>query len=225
PYRRDDRLPGIDDRAAPGGSARLWRCGDRRAIAFRATTKTAKPTGGETPMTREHPFSRRRLLKGAGMAGATALALTNPLGIGPRFLRVNPARAQGLAPGMIGGPTGFPGAERFQYSANDSEGHVIEGLKKLKADGKAPDQLTVLIVASCLPQFIKPLPVGGESVKDTWEREIGIKLNFVGIEASEIWKKVLQDVTTGSGSFDIYCHSWNNVGDLVTAGGAANLDE
>jgi len=170
-------------------------------------------------------YSRRSILKHAGLAGATALAVTNPLGIGPHFLRINPAQAQGLASGMIGGPTGFPGAERFQYSENDSEGHVIEGIKKLKAAGKAPDQLTVLIVASCLPQFIKPLPVGGESVKDTWERETGIKLNFVGIEASEIWKKVLQDVTTGSGSYDLYSHSWNNVGDLVTAGGAANLDE
>lgn len=169
-------------------------------------------------------LSRRSVIR-AGGAGAAAFVLTNPLGIGPRFLQVRPARAAGLAPGMIGGPTGFPGAERYQYGEGDSEGRVIEGIKQLKAAGKAPDKLTLLMVASCVPQFVKPLPAGGESVKETWERETGITLDFVGIEASEIWKKVLQDITTGSGSFDLYSHSWNNVGDLVSSGGAYNLDE
>jgi len=169
-------------------------------------------------------WSRRSLLL-AGGAGAAAFTLTNPLGIGPRFLRVGPAAAQGLAQGMTGGPTGFPGAERYQYNETMSEGRAIEGAKQLKAAGKAPAKLTLLVVASCVPQFVKPLPAGGESVKETWERETGIELDFVGIEASEIWKKVLQDITTGSGSFDMYTHSWNNVGDLVSAGGAYKLDD
>ena len=46
-----------------------------------------------------------------------------------------------------------------------------------------------------------------------------------GNEAGEIWKKVLQDVTTGDGSYDLYTHSWNNIGDLVSAKGALNLDD
>ncbi|MGD9538637.1 MAG: ABC transporter substrate-binding protein [Alphaproteobacteria bacterium] len=166
----------------------------------------------------------RRSVLAAGGAGAAALTLTSPWGIGPRF-GTRPAWAADLAPGMTGGPTGFPGAERYQYNAEMSEGRAVEAAKKLKADGKAPAKLTVLMVASCVPQFIKPLPAGGESVKETWERETGIPVDFVGIEAGEIWKKVLQEITTGSGSFDLYSHSWNNIGDLVSAGGAYNLDE
>ncbi len=169
-------------------------------------------------------WTRRSLLL-AGGAGAAAFTLTNPIGIGPRFLRPGRAWAAGLAPGMTGGPTGFEGAERYQYNESHSEGRVIEGIKKLKAAGKAPDKLTVLMVASCVPQFIKPLPAGGESVKETWERETGITIDFVSIEAGEIFKKVLQDVTTGDGSFDLYSHSWNNVGDLVSSGGALKLDD
>lgn len=169
-------------------------------------------------------WTRRSLLL-AGGAGAAAFTLTNPIGIGPRFLRVGRASAAGLAAGMTGGPTGFEGAERYQYNESHSEGRVIEAIKQLKAAGKAPSKLTILMVASCVPQFVKPLPVGGESVKETWERETGIELDFVSIEASEIFKKVLQDVTTGDGSFDLYSHSWNNVGDLVSSGGALKLDD
>ena len=169
-------------------------------------------------------WTRRAALL-AGGAGAAAFTLTNPIGIAPRFLSIGRAKAQGLASGMTGGPTGFEGAERYQYNESMSEGRAIEGIKQLKAAGKAPEKLTILMVASCVPQFVKPLPVGGESVQETWERETGIKLDFVSIEAGEIFKKVLQDVTTGEGSFDIYSHSWNNVGDLVSSGGALKLDD
>jgi hypothetical protein len=57
----------------------------------------------------------------------------------PVFLR--PARAgasDALAPGMIGGPTGFAGAERYQYGLDAPEGRVIEAAKALKGAGKAP---------------------------------------------------------------------------------------
>ena len=34
-----------------------------------------------------------------------------------------------LPPGMIGGPTGFDGAERYQYGADTPEGRAVEAAK------------------------------------------------------------------------------------------------
>lgn len=166
----------------------------------------------------ELQLNRRDLMTGAAAVALGAAAPGNPL------FGVSPAYAAGLAPGMTGGPTNIEGAERYQYNATLSEGRAIEGIKKLQATGTAPKKLTLLYVASCVPQLVNPPPGGGESVKETWERETGIQLDVVGTEAGEIWKKVLQDVTTGDGSYDIYTHSWNNIGDLVSAKGALNLD-
>ncbi|RUW84471.1 sugar ABC transporter substrate-binding protein, partial [Mesorhizobium sp. M8A.F.Ca.ET.059.01.1.1] len=57
-------------------------------------------------------ISRRRLLASGGKA-AVFVAAT---GIAPQFIRPGRAfAADALAPGMIGGPTGFDGAERYQY--------------------------------------------------------------------------------------------------------------
>src|ERR1043165_5716938 len=93
--------------------------------------------GGQCPATlggkaMKHRMTRRQALK----TGTKAFVLGSAIGIAPRFIR--PVRAEGLAPGMTGGPTGFPGAERFQYNESMSEGRAIEGIKKLKAAGKAP---------------------------------------------------------------------------------------
>jgi multiple sugar transport system substrate-binding protein len=164
-------------------------------------------------------FSRRQLLK----TGSAGFALTAAIGINPRF--ITPAKAAGLAEGMTGGPTGFEGAERFQYNASMSEGRAIEGIKQLKAAGKTPEKLVILLTDGAIGQINKSFPAGAPSVQDVWEKETGIKLEIVGAGGAEIWKRVLQDVTTQSGAFDIYTHAWNSIGDLVEAKGAVNLDE
>ncbi|CAN1556653.1 UgpB ABC-type sugar transport system, periplasmic component [Burkholderiaceae bacterium] len=171
--------------------------------------------------------SRRGFLQQAGALGAGAALTANPIA----------GMAQnkgGLAPGMTGGPTGFNGAERFQYNASMSEGRAIEGIKKLKAAGKAPKKLTMLLTDGAIGQITKPFPVGkigaqtyptgAPSAKEVWERETGIEIDIVGATADDIFKKVMQDVTTGSGQFDIYTGPWNSTGDLVAAGGAVNCD-
>ena len=38
---------------------------------------------------------------------------------------------EGLAEGMVGGPTGFDGAERYQYAADSPAGRAIAGLNAL----------------------------------------------------------------------------------------------
>ena len=178
----------------------------------------------------EKSSTRREFMQqaGGGALGAGAV-LSAPL------LMLGEAQAaSGYAAGMTGGPTGFDGAERFQYNASMSEGRAIEGIKRLKAAGKVPAKLTMLLTDGAIGQITKPFPVGkvgpltyaagAPSAKEVWERETGIQLDIVGAPAEDIFKKVMQDVTTGSGQFDIYTGPWNSTGDLVAARGAVNCD-
>ena len=165
-------------------------------------------------------ISRRRLLR----YGASGLALTSAVGIAPRYL-IRPAHAAELAPGMTGGPTGFPGCERYQYNESMSEGRAIEGIKKLKAAGKAPDKLVFLIGDGALNQLAKPYPLSGPSVKQLWESETGIKLELIGVSPEENYPRVMQDITTKSGAYDIYTSFFNEIGDLVESNGIVDLDE
>src|ERR1700677_5031594 len=98
-----------------------------------------------------HGISRRKILR----SGASGLALTSAAGIAPRYL-MPAAHAAELAPGMTGGPTGFPGCERYQYNGDMSEGRAIEGIKKLKAAGKAPNKIVFQIADGAIGQINKP---------------------------------------------------------------------
>jgi multiple sugar transport system substrate-binding protein len=162
------------------------------------------------------PNRRTVLASGAAFAAASGIL------INPKFIR--PGQAAEYAPGMTGGPTGFPGAERFQYNETMSEGRAIEGAKQLVAAGKAPKKIVMLLTDGAIGQLTQPFP-SGPSVKEVWEKETGIELEIVGAPAGDIFKRVLQDVTTQSAAFDIYTHPWNSLGDLVEAGGAMNLDD
>lgn len=164
--------------------------------------------------------SRRSLLR----AGASGVAFASAVGIGPRFL-TRPAHAADLAPGMTGGPTGFPGCERYQYNESMSEGRAIEGIKKLKAAGKAPSKLVFLIGDGALNQVAKPFPAGAPSVQELWEKETGIKLELIGVSPEENYTRVMQDITTKSGAYDVYTSFFNEIGDLVESNGVVDLDE
>ena len=66
------------------------------------------------------------------------------------------AWAADLAPGMTGGPTGFAGAERYQYDDTMSEGKAVAAARKLKAEGKAPDVLRILMTDGAIGHFTNP---------------------------------------------------------------------
>ena len=163
--------------------------------------------------------TRREFLRNSSM-----LAAVSGIGGLGSFL-ATPALAAGYAAGMTGGPTGFDGAERFQYNNTMSEGRAIEGIKALQAAGKAPTKLTMLLTDGAIGQITKPFPDGAPSAKEVWEKETGITIDIIGAPAEDIFKKVMQDVTTGDGTFDIYTGPWNSTGDLVAAGGAVNNSE
>lgn len=159
-------------------------------------------------------LSRRAFL---GSTAAT-VAATGLGGMGS--LLPTAASATQYAPGMTGGPTGFEGAERFQYNGQMSEGRAIDGIKALKAAGKAPQKLRVLLNDGTIDQITKPFREGADSPLQVWMRETGIEIEIVGTPGTDIFKKIMQDVTTSDGSFDIYSGPWNSGGDLIAAGGA-----
>ena len=167
-------------------------------------------------------ISRRRLLTSAGNLAVGSLAI----GIAPRFIR--PARAQAsdaLAPGMIGGPTGFDGAERYQYGPDTPEGRAIEAAKALKGEGKAPTRIVLGLSDGSIGQLTKPFPDGAPSIKDLWEKETGITLDIVGVPNGQEFTKTMQDISTKAGAYDIYAVEWNRLGDLAETGGILNLDD
>jgi len=161
--------------------------------------------------------SRRGLLKGGSL-----FVLTSAIGIAPRFLR--PAFAGDLAPGMVGGPTGFAGCERYQYGPDTPESRAIEGIKALKAAGKAPSKIVLGLSDGSIGQISKPFPAGAPSIKDLWEKETGVTLEIVGQPNGQEFTKAMQDISTKGGAFDIYAVEWNRLGDLAETNGLVKLD-
>jgi multiple sugar transport system substrate-binding protein len=165
-------------------------------------------------------MSRRRLLA----SGGKIAALTAVAGIAPKFIRPGRAyAADGLAQGMIGGPTGFDGAERYQYGPDTPEGRAIEGAKAMKAQGV--DKIVLGLSDGSIGQLTKPFPAGAPAIKDLWEKETGIALEIVGVPNGQEFTKTMQDISTKGGAYDIYAVEWNRLGDLAETGGIVKLDD
>ncbi len=160
-----------------------------------------------------HP--RRQFLK---TSTAAAIAASGVGGLSS--LASSSVSAIDYAPGMTGGPTGFDGAERFQYNGEMSEGRAIQGIKDLQAAGKAPTKLRMLLPDGTIDQIKNAFRPGATSPIEVWTRETGIEIEMVGAPVGDVFKKVIQDVTTGGGTYDIYSGPWNSTGDLVASGGA-----
>lgn len=168
-----------------------------------------------------HVTRRSFLSNSTRLAGVTAA-----IGIAPQFIR--PGRAFGadkLAAGMIGGPTGFDGAERYQYGPDTPEGRAIEAAKALKGAGKAPEKIVLGLSDGSIGQLTQPFPKGAPSIKDLWEAETGIKIEIVGLPNGQEFTKTMQDISTKGGAYDIYCTEWNRLGDLAETGGIMKLDD
>lgn len=167
-------------------------------------------------------MSRRQLLGTGGKFAASAAIV----GIAPKFLRPGRAlAADALAPGMTGGPTGFDGAERYQYGPDTPEGRAIEAVKALKGAGKAPRRIVLGLSDGSIGQLTQPFPKGAPSVKELWEAETGIELDIVGVPNGQEFTKTMQDISTKGGAYDIYAVEWNRLGDLAETGGIVALDD
>lgn len=165
-------------------------------------------------------MSRRSLLASGGKVALFAGAA----GIAPKLIRPGRAfAADALAAGMIGGPTGFDGAERYQYGPDTPEGRAIEGAKALKGGGV--DRIVLGLSDGSIGQLTQPFPPGAPSIKELWEKETGITLDIVGVPNGQEFTKTMQDISTKGGAYDIYAVEWNRLGDLAETGGILKLDE
>jgi len=180
-----------------------------------AVEATSDPASGSS-------LSRGKFLAGAAVAG---LAVGAPGVAKAASGRRNAALAKGLMPGMIGGPTGFPGAGRYQYPANSEEGRAIQGLKALRKAGKAPGTLVVQALDFARPQFLNTFPKGATaSIAGIFERETGIKLKFIETSPATEYATNIRNASTKNGSFDIVTGAIEDTGDYANSGLLLPLD-
>jgi multiple sugar transport system substrate-binding protein len=173
---------------------------------------------------RSSHISRRDFLRVTGIAGAglviNACSRSTPT---PAPSVIQPGKT-GLAEGMIGGPTGFEGAERYQYPLNSPAGRAIEALRNLSSD-KKPKSIKIQLADGALGHFDVPFPEGAPPVRDVFVEETGIELDVLGISPDDQLTKIIQDTTTRAGQFDIYSF-WNpDKGSLYEAGAIGNLND
>jgi multiple sugar transport system substrate-binding protein len=175
------------------------------------------------------PITRKAFVAGAGAAGA-GIVLGGLPGVasarGWAATDRNKALKTGLAPGMIGGPTGFKGAERYQYPANSEEGRAILGVRALRKAGKAPSTLVVQALNFAQPQFQNKFPAGAtRSIQQIWEKETGIKLKFVQTVPATEYQTNIRNASTKNGSFDLVTGAIEDTGDYAEAGLLRPLDD
>ena len=128
-------------------------------------------------------ISRRKLVAGAALGAGTLLGVPGVASAArrsPSFnLESHERRLDSkLAPGMYGGPTGFKGAERYQYPLDTEEGRAISALRAMKKAGNAPDAIVVQTLDFAKPQFEKAFPKGALSIVSQFFKETGIKIKF-----------------------------------------------
>lgn len=173
--------------------------------------------------------SRLKFLAGAGAAGA-GLLLGSAGGAAAKGFDKSAYNAhlgkRALSRGMAGGPTGFPGASRYQYPTNSAEGRAIAGLRRLTNNGRNPITLNWRIWNGAVGQLNKPYPTKtAPSVQQLLEKEAGIKLKFVLSTPDNNDQKNLQTVSTRDGSIQIVQTQTNQNGDLREAGMLRPLDD
>ncbi|WP_308917016.1 extracellular solute-binding protein [Jannaschia sp. LMIT008] len=170
-------------------------------------------------MIRRIRSTRRQFLRQSSVLGAGAL-------LAPQFIRPGRAWAQdALRDGAIGGPTGFDGAEAYQYGADTPEGRAIEALKAMVGEGNAPSSIRLALSEGSIGQLTAPFPEGAPSIKDLFEAESGITLDIIGVPSGQEFTKAIQDISTNGGTYDVYTVDYNRLGDLAETGGIVNLND
>ena len=175
-------------------------------------------------------FLGKSLKAGAGVAAASVASKFignkySPHSIFASGKKMEYTPKEGLASGMIGGPTGFEGAERYQYSADEAAGVAIGGLRKLKAEGKAPDKLVMMLPPGAVGHWESPFPEGAPLAKQVFFEETGIELEVVDVVETEQTTKLIQDYQTGARAYDTYSFWSDETADLAASGALLNLDE
>jgi multiple sugar transport system substrate-binding protein len=178
---------------------------------------------------KEKKITRREFLDKTAKVGAGVATASLTVGLfgkspvkAPLFAS---AKKKGLAPGMIGGPVGFEGAERYQYGPDESAGRAIMALNKLKAEGKAPEKFVLMVPPGEVGHWESPFPEGAKTLKELFREETGIDIELVDTIDTELDKKTVQDFQTGTNAYDLYGTWQNKLGDLARSGALFPYDE
>jgi multiple sugar transport system substrate-binding protein len=167
-------------------------------------------------------ISRRKLVAGAaagagallGVPGVASAARRSPsFAIGSHERRLSSK----LAPGMYGGPTGFKGAERYQYKLDTEEGRAISALRAMKKAGKAPDSIIVQTLDFAKPQFEKAFPKGALSIVSQFYKETGIKIKFTVTTPADEYATNTRNASSRNASFDAVTFAIEEMGDFAEA--------
>ena len=187
------------------------------------------PEGQDGEPAEEKRLSRGKFITAAGVAGAGLVVGGAPAAMAKGWSkgsRNKALTADQHAPGMIGGPTGFPGAARYQYPANSEEGRAVLAARALRKAGKAPDTLVVQALNFARPQFENKFPKGATaSIAGLWEQETGIKLKFVETNPASEYATNIRNASTKNGSFDLVTGAIEDTGDYAEAGLLRPLDD
>ena len=132
---------------------------------------------------------------------------------------------EGLAEGKWGGPTGFEGAERYQYEFDSEEGRAIQALRQMVQDGTAPDELVVQVLDGAEGHITVAFPEGAPSLAALFEEETGIKIRTVLTTPETNYTDNLQNISTQNGSFDVVQAAATDIGDFAEGGLLRNIDD
>jgi multiple sugar transport system substrate-binding protein len=132
----------------------------------------------------------------------------------------------GLGEGKWGGPTGFEGAENYQYEFDSEEGRAMQALRQAVQDGTAPDSIKMQVLGGARGHVDVPNPEGAPSLAQLFEEESGIPIDIAVETTPETnFSDNLQNLSTQNGSFDLVQTASSDIGDLATGGLLLNLDE
>lgn len=185
-------------------------------------------SGDEAGATDGRPISRSKLLAGAGVAGVGLLLGSAGSAAAKEWSESTYNRHLGkkaLSRGMVGGPTGFDGASRYQYGPNTPAGRAIDGLKKFTKNGQKRLDVRLRMWSGAQGQLLVPFPAGAPSVADELLKEANVKLRITVIPGNSQITKNLQTIATRDGSNHLLVSSIEDNGDYAEAGLARNLDE
>ena len=173
-------------------------------------------------------ISRRKLVAGAAVGAGALLGapgVASAARRAPAFTSGEGRLSRGLAAGMYGGPTGFKGAERYQYPLDSEEGRAISALRAMKKAGTAPDTIVVQTLDFAKPQFEKAFPKGARSIVKQFEKETGIKIKFTVTTPADEYATNTRNASSRNKSFDAVTFAIEETGDFADAKFIKPLDD
>jgi len=165
------------------------------------------------------PRATRRQVVAAGAAAGLGLAIAGPAAAGT----AKTAKRTRVARSM-GGPSGWPGAERYQYPPNSAPGRAVAAAKALKGPNK-PYQLVVGMYPGSIGNYSTPFPKGATPPAQLWQQLTGIKIKFVAVDAAQAYAKNTRMAATRDGSMNIVQLGMADTGDLAEAGLLRDLSD